>query len=336
MKRAAVLCFIFAAWAFAQPRPAATAAEAAVTAAYRQLEKSDRDGDADLWLSLHDRATRAPIDEAALSNLRAAVKARGPEPGLRYQPSVVRAEGNNAVVIGSITGSRRDPGPRYHSVRYVMEDGEWKIAEEVMNNVPIDPRAAFALVPPADGAFLRAGSPWKTVPYAALNTAYFKPEQLPWKMQATQDDAFLYVRFESGAPLAAPGFELRPSELPREGPQVIKILPAAGPTFEFRAGPIIETRFKYNQATKKNDNRYFTQYSLDVSHATRGAQTGENIFRTSTDKTFGQLVTVQDRYLDIRIPLQALGLDPARRTPIGLEEFNSVPKILPYRVVLQR
>ena len=333
MKRAAVLCFIFAAWAFAQTRPAATAAEAAVTAAYQQLEKSDRDGDADLWLRLHDRAMRAPLDEAAVNHLRASVKARGPEPALRYQPSVVRAVGDNAVVIGSITGSKRVAVPRYHSVRYVIEDGEWKIAEEVMNNIPIDPHAAFALVPPVDGAFLRAGSPWNTVAYAALNTAYFKPQQLPWKMQATQDDTFLYVRFESSAPLAAPGLELRPSELPPEGPQVVKILPASGPSFEFKAGPIIETRFKYDPAAKKNNNRYFMQYSLDLSYATRGVQTGENIFRTGTDARSGQLVSVQDRYLDIRIPLQALGLEPARRTPISLEEFNSVPKILPYRVV---
>src|SRR5271170_4593589 len=112
MKRAAVLPLICALSACAQPRPAANAAEAAVTAAYRQLEKSDRDGDADLWLRLHDRATRAPLDEAAVNNLRAGVKARGPEPALRYQPAVVRAVGNNAVVIGSITGSKRDTGPR--------------------------------------------------------------------------------------------------------------------------------------------------------------------------------------------------------------------------------
>jgi hypothetical protein len=334
MKRAALLCFIFAAWAFAQTRPAATAAESAVTTAYRQLEKSDRDGDPDLWLSLHDRATLAQMGETGMNGMRAAVKARGPEAALRYQPAVVRAVGNNAVVIGTITGSKRDASARYHSVRYVIEDGEWKIAEEVMSNVPLDPRAAFALVPPADGAFLRAGSPWRTVPYAGLNTASFRPEQLPWKMQATQDDAFLYVRFESSAPLAAPGVEMEKSKLPPEGPQVIKILPASGPSFEFRAGPIIETRFKYNQA-KKNDNRYFMQYSLDVSHATRGVQIGDTIFRTSTDARFGQLVSVQDRYLDVRIPLQALGLDPARRTTISLEEFNSVPKILPYRVALQ-
>ncbi len=335
MKRAVVLLLIFAGLACTQPRPAATAAEAAVTAAYRQLEKADRDGDPDLWLRLHDRATLAQMGETGMNGMRAAVKARGPDPALGYQPAVVRAAGKNAVVIGSITGSKGVGGTRYHSVRYEMEDGEWKIAEEVMNNISIDPRAAFALVPPADGAFSRAGSPWKTVPYAALNTAYFRPEQLPWKMQATQDDAFLYVRFESSAPLAAPGFEMEKSTLPPEGPQVVKILPAVGPSFEFRAGPIIETRFKYNQATKKNDNRYFMQYSLDVSHATRGVQIGDNIFRTSSDDRFGHLVTVQDRYLDIRIPLQALGLDPARRTPISLEEFNSVPKILPYRVALQ-
>jgi hypothetical protein len=333
MKRAAVLLLIFAGSACTQTRPAASAAEVSVTAAYRQLEKADRDGDGDLWLRLHDRATLAQMDEAGMNSMRAAIKARGPDPGLRYQPAVVRAAGNNAVVIGSITGSKGPGGTRYHSVRYAMEDGEWKIAEEVSSNVALDPRAVFGLVPPADGAFLRAGSPWKTVSYAGLNTAYFRPEQLPWKMQAAQDDAFLYVRFESASPLAAPGFEIEKSTLPPEGPQVIKILPAVGPSFEFRAGPIIETRFKYNQATKKNDNRYFMQYSLDVSHATRGVQTGDTIFRVSSDGRFGHLVTVQDRYLDVRIPLEALGLDPARRTPISLEEFNSVPKILPYRVI---
>jgi hypothetical protein len=336
MQRTALLLALSVIYGFAQTPARPTPAESAVTAAYKQLEKAARDGDPDLWLSLHNQATRAQTDEATLNGMRASAKRRGPNPSVRYSLSAVRVLGSRAAVIGSITGLRAGSTEvSYHSLRYVLESGEWKIADETVTDTPPDRRSIYALAPPESGAFLRANSPWATVAYADLNSARFKPEQLPWKMQATQDDAFLYIRFEAAMPLPATGLEIqKTADLP-EPPGTVKILTSTGPGFEFQLGPVMQTKATYNEATKKYDNRYFVQYSLAVRNATRGVQTGDDIFHASTDDQFGNLVTANGRFLEIRIPLAALGLNPALHPVIRLEEFNSLPKILPYRVIVR-
>jgi hypothetical protein len=296
-----------------------------------------------LGLSDAARAQQRPEDAVVAAYLRHMAQSGRPNPQIRYQPVVVRVQKNAAVVIGN-TVAPKEAGLTnpHHSVYLVLEAGEWKIAEERASDSPIDPAAVYALVPPDDGLFRRSQSPWQSVAYAALNTRRFAPADLPWKMQAIQDESFLYVRFEAASVLPLPGAEIRKAEGARfpetgtpPGPPVMKIslMAPARKDFEFQAGSVIQTRATLDEGTKKYNNRYFIQYSLTVRSATQGTESGKEVFTRDTSDGFGKLVTVRDRYLEIEIPLQALGLSAAQRATIRLEEYNSLPLILPYQVV---
>jgi hypothetical protein len=121
-----------------------------------------------------------------------------------HWPSVPAAQG---VVIARIEGSAGKE-VQYEAIRFVLEGTAWKVEEESFSQSPVDPRSLYALLPPPDGAFARAGSPWSGIPYADSNTKFFKENELPWKMQAMQDESYLYVRFETKSSLPASGTEI--------------------------------------------------------------------------------------------------------------------------------
>jgi hypothetical protein len=112
----------------------------------------------------------------------------------------------------------------------------------------------------------------------------------------------------------------------------IKISEAAGgqtataQAFSVQASDVIQTRATFDEKGNANSNRFFVVYSLtlrDPSDAT--------IFDSNTDETYSHLVAVQDRFLDLRIPLKSLGLKTS--PAVSLEEANSLAKILPYQVL---
>src|SRR5207249_882467 len=113
------------------------------------------------------------------------------------------------AVIGSITAADGSQFKMpYHWALFTFEAGAWKLESETSPNEPIDPAALYAFVPPEGGAFTRARSPWTSVPYAAVSPKVFKirDDDCPfWKMQATFDDSFLYMRLEASSLLPQTG-----------------------------------------------------------------------------------------------------------------------------------
>lgn len=319
----------------------ADAQEDAVKAAYKSLETAARNGDGQLWLTLQSKSRLADVTE---QNRQSILKGAYRDPSIRYEPIVVRVLGNNAVLIGKFIRASQ-PGAKYsyHTVKYVLEDNQWKITAEAFSETPVDPISVWALLPPEDGSFSRARSPWSNIAYAGLNTKAFRPADLPWKMQATADESFLYIRFEAASPLPAPGSEIHkpPTNTgfvdpgtPPGPPSMVMKLGGNGPTqktVEFKAETQVLTRSTFDASGKANSYRYFVTYYLGVRQPTRGVQVGDAIFGTSIPDSPG-LIDVHDRFLDLKIPWKAIGWSGGRPTSVQIQEFNSLPQILPYQV----
>jgi len=56
------------------------------------------------------------------------------------------------------------------------------------------------------------------------------------------------------------------------------------------------------------------------------------LFSDGTSNSFDPLVAVQDRFLEVKIPLKSLGVE-AERPGHEIREANSLAKILPYSVI---
>jgi hypothetical protein len=316
--------------------------EDALKAVYKSIETAVRNGDGQLWLRLQSKNTLDEMPEQAKQNI---LQGGYRDPSIRYEPIVVRVQSNDAILIGRfIRTSQPGASYTYESVRFAREGGEWKITAEASSNTPLDPNSIWALLPPEDGAFARAQSPWPRIPYAGLNTKFFNPSQLNWKMQATVDESFLYVRFEAASALPAPGLEIHKSgnsPLPETGappgpPWMVVTLGEGGPTpksMEFQTGVQVETRSTFDKAGKANSYRYFVSYSLSAWQPTHAVQAGNQIFnRSTTDSDSFSLIFVHDRFLDVRIPLKAVGWSAARPPAIRIQEYNSSAQIRPYQV----
>jgi hypothetical protein len=316
---------------------AAPRSEDGVMAAYRLLEKANREGDGELLLSLQTHEATAGMTDAQRS---AFPKRFPPDPGLHYVPLAAGASGSHGAVIARIEGSTRATG-KYESVKLVLEDGSWKVDRESFDDSPLDARGLYALLPPEDGAFARAGSPWAAVPYSVSNTQFFKESELDWKMKATRDESFLYVRFEAKSLLPAPGTEMYKDKAHPESPVDTGVPPppvmkikldeaGAGTThneeFSFQASDVLRTRATFDKIGKANSNRFFVVYALSLR-----STSDATILDTNTDDTVAQMVAVNDRFFDLKIPLKSLGVE-GNKSAITLQEANSFAKILPYQV----
>ncbi|HXH50594.1 MAG TPA: hypothetical protein VNM47_14735 [Terriglobia bacterium] len=251
-----------------------------------------------------------------------------PDPSVRYTLIGVRIRNDHAAVLGKITRSTSS-APQYYLGKLVLEKGAWKIAEDLLDQRPIDASALEAAIPPVGGAFSHSGSPWKKVPYAGINTKWFKENQIDWKLQATADESFLYIRFESKTPLPAPGTEI-PRTDKAEGippsPNVMVIRTAGGKNFSLVLSSNPMTRATFDEAGRATSNRFFVQYSFALKNPA-----GATLFSDSTRDTFDPLIAVQDRFLDPRLPLKCLSVETAGSS-IEIKEANSLAKILPYQV----
>ncbi len=139
--------------------------EDAVISTYRLLEKANREGDGALLFNLQSREALAKMSDAQKAEFPKRFPA---DPGLQYVPLAVGASGSHGVVIGRMDGSATNTC-KYEAVKFLLADGAWKVGVESMSDAPLDPRGLYALLPPADGAFMRAGSPWASIPYAISN-----------------------------------------------------------------------------------------------------------------------------------------------------------------------
>lgn len=308
----------------------------AILAAYKLREKAFRDADGALWLSLQSRETLERITPAQKEGLAHFVA----QPAIQYVPLASAAVNRHGAVIGRIDGSALSF--RYEVIKYALEDGAWKIASESMSENPIDSRCLSAILPPADGAFSRAGSPWAGVPYAEPNTRFFKETELEWKMRATSDESFLYVRWEAKGALPPSGAEIHPddhskgSAIARGGPSappVMEIhLSGSGANgqarvFSLQTAAGTRTKATFGDDGRATSNRYFVLYQIALRD-----DKNESFFDNDSEDTFTHLVSVQERFLDVRIPLKSLDLDGKNRAEIDLKEGNSLAKILPYHV----
>lgn len=310
---------------------------AEVAAAYKQIEKAMHDGDGKLYLSLMDSKTRSQMDAHNTASLERGIP---PQPWVHLEPVAVRARGDQAFVIGSFDDPQSPDSAKSYLVRYVREGDGWKIADLTVADRPPYGPAIHAYFPPEPGTFTRAGAPWPKVPYAELNTKFFKPEDLPWKLQATRDATFLYLRFEAPTPLPAPKVEIPeaetksiphgiPSGLPNMRIEVTSE-PGRGTvtksSFDLQVGTNIGSHATFDDSGKANSQHYFLAYTLMVQN-----DRNEWLF-DSEPGAFNDLMTVHERFIDLRIPLEAIGIASASDAEIEVREANSFAKILPIRV----
>jgi hypothetical protein len=306
-------------------KPAAS--EQSVLAAYQKMQEADRKGDAELWFSLRDKKTLDTMNPAVKAAIRKGGRSR---PGVRYEPGLVRVRSDRAVLIGKVT----DPAAgttQFQSVVFVIENGAWKVSREQWSETAIDPFVLFGLLPPDSGAFLLAGAPWKRVPYAVINTEVVGKKDVMWKMQATYDESFVYLRYEWFAEIPQPGSKVKP-ELAASGktggppappPMQIKIR-GAGP--EFESGQHDLTVSVNDVVSTSASGQSTVNYSMSIKNAA-----GEDAFEYSIgNDSAGRLLGVQDRFVDLRIPLGGLGVTDAAKAKVQLEEAGSVLHILPY------
>jgi hypothetical protein len=305
-----------------------------VETAYKALDQSVRTGNGPLYLSLLSKASLAITSEAQRVEFQKNVC---PRPSVYYQASAIRVEGNRAALIGSMIGSKSNS---YHHFDYVFEDGAWKLDHEVWSDQPFKPAALYAFLPPSRGSFTRAGLPWERIPYSRPDTKY-SPGKPHWKLQATQDDSFLYIRFDMGKAFPAPGAEIisKPgktfgSGLPPSPPVMTIDIRASVATdslsispLRMQSGPVSQSQATFGPDGHATSNRYFLQYSLCLSSADL-----KILFTNSTNDSFPKLISAQGQFLDISLPLGSLDV-PANTTPnISIRESSFPSGILPYNV----
>jgi len=199
----------------------------------------------------------------------------------------------------------------------------------------------YGLLPPDPGSFARSGS-WRRVPYASPNLQILGKKDVIWKMQATFDEAFLYVRYEWAAELPAPGARVKPelADAGRTGgpppppPMRIKVTGAdVDPSdtqreLTFSVSDVLSTRGAFDGQAKGASKGFFVGYSLYVKKAS-----GEDVFDYSLgNDSSGHLLAVQDRFIEVRIPLGGLGIGERTQSKLQLEEADAVLRILPYTV----
>jgi hypothetical protein len=299
----------------------AQTADVPVIAVLKQLEHAEQTADYKNWIALWDRATQ---EKAAGRDMP-----MRPQPSLQYKPTKTVVQGDQAALIVEASGDR------HISMRFVREDGAWKIADQVWSDQPQDPHSIYALVPPADGAFARAGSPWQNVPFAAPNPRYqqvFKVGALKWKLQAVRDESYIYVRIESEAPLPAANSEVT-SEAAARIDTGVKI---AWPVFKLRVtgkipsefscniGANIGDRSTFDDSGKANSHFHFVAYSMSLS------QGDVHVFDASAN---GKLMLVSRNAIEARIPIKSVDADAAAK--IEILDANGDPNgatgsIMPY------
>jgi hypothetical protein len=326
MKYFSVLCLlVFQAVAVADDadRLKASVTEQSVLETYKRMEQADRQGDAEAWFGLRDKKSLDAMNPAVKAAIRKGGRSR---PAVKYEPLVVRTGNGSAVLMGKIT----DPAAgttQFQSVLFVSEADGWKVSRELFSETAFDPFVLHGLLPPESGAFIRAGSPWKKVPYAAFNTAVLGKKEITWKMQAIYDESFVYIRFEWISDIPAPGSKISPETA------------AAGKTGGPPPPPAIQ--IKVNSAepggrsltvaasdmmSSSGANKASVNYSMQVKNAA-----GDDIFAYSLgNDSNGRLLSVQGRYIDVRIPLSGLEVAETAKPKIELEEVSSVLRLMPY------
>jgi len=285
--------------------------------AYKQLEQAVRTGNGKLYLSMQSQKRLAARGQAQAPD--------GPaDPSVRYAILGVRRRDDLAAVLGKITDSRGG-APQFYLVKFMKENSSWKVADDLISDQPMDASVLYAAVPPVDGSFVRAGSPWGQLPDAATNPR-FTASGIKWNLRATRDESFLYVRFEARIPLPAPDTELSKSESTPQAPDSMIIKTGAGKQFGLQVADNPTTRATFGEDGRATSNRFFMQYSFSLRNAAH-----DDLFSEGTGNSIAPLINVEQQFVTVKIPLKCLGIDSTDST-IEISEANSIAKILPYPV----
>jgi hypothetical protein len=261
-----------------------------VLAVYRQMEKAEQSGDANAWIGLWSRQSASEAEK-----MRSRVR---PRPDLHYTSSKVFVQRDDAALLGQFGKDQ------FLSMRFVKEDGRWKIKDEVFSDKAYPAESVYAMIPPAAGAFERAGAPWQNVA-PALDKA--NAARQGWQVRATYDESFLYIRIESSTPMPAPGSQ---AEKPPMGWPVMKVGVSGVGEFVLHATANIGDQATFDEKGRANSHRHYVAYWLMLERA------DQMIFQAWAGLHPDPLVQAGDKFLDVRVPLRTMGVVDASHTKI--------------------
>jgi hypothetical protein len=263
-----------------------------VLAVYKAMEKAEQSGDADGFIGLWSRET--------VSNAEGMRPYIRPRPDVLYKSSRVFVQGDEAALLGQ-------SGPdQFQIMRFVREDGRWKIKDQVFGDKAPHPDSVYAMIPPATGAFARAGEPWPSVT-PAFDAA--GAGRQGWQLRATYDESFLYIRIESSKPIPAPGTT---AEMPPGGWPVMKAGVSGVGEFVLHVNANIGDQATFDKSGRANSHRPFVSYWLMLERADR------MIFQATAGPDPEPLVQAGDHFFEVRVPLRTMGVADARQTKITL------------------
>jgi hypothetical protein len=281
MRRLICLCLLTCAIGSVAQRP-----EDQVLAVYGQLEKAVQTGDASkTFVGLWSREKMSDAEK-----MRSMVH---PQPDMHYTASRVFVQGEEAVLLGQygISGGEKE----YLSLRFVREDGRWKISNFAASDKPYPQDSVYAMIPPPPGAFERSGSPWQNVA-PALDKA--NAARQGWQLRAAYDESFLYIRIESSAPMPAPGTR---ADKPPMGWPVMKINVSGVGEFVLHATANIGDQATFDKNGQANSHRPYVAYWLMLERGDK------MIFQTWADTHPDPLIQTQGNALEVRVPLRTMG-----------------------------
>jgi len=279
-----------------------------VLAVYKQLEKAVQTGDADhsfvgLW-------SREKTSEA--EKMRALVQ---PQPEVRYTAQKVFVQGDEAVLLGQYSKEG------FLNMRFVTEDGRWKIREFMFSDKAYPVESVYAMIPPPAGAFERAGAPWENVS-AGLDKAAASKQG--WQVRATYDESYLYIRIESSAPMLAPGTR---AEKPPMGWPVMKIGVTGAGEFVLHADANIGDQATFGEDGRANSHSHYVAYWLMLERADK------MVFQTWVGLQPDPLIRTGGHFLDVRIPMRTMSAVSPAKIVIGDAQW---PKSVLFSMEAQR
>ena len=267
-----------------------------VLAVYRQMEKAVQTGDANTFVGLWSRESASEAEK-----MRPLIH---PQPDLHYTSSKVFVQGDQAVLLG------RYGKDGYLSMRFAQEDGRWKIKGQVFSDKAYPAESIYSMLPPAAGAFERAGTPWRNIA-PAFDQAH--AAQHGWQVRATYDESFLYVRIESSKPIPAPG---SPAETPPMGWPVMKVGVSGIGEFVLHASANIGDQATFDPSGHANSHRHYVAYWLMLERA------DQMVFQAWAGLDPHLLVQAGDHFFEVRVPLRTMGIVDAAHTKITVGDAS--------------
>ena len=307
----------------------ATPQEKAVLESYRLLEKALQTGDGRLWLDVHDEEIRTAMTGSPHYQ-EMITKGMRPRPHARYEDSRVIVQKDEAAVFGKFSDEDFKTS-QYSAVRFVLENAGWKVAEELSSDSPI---AESSFLPPPESGFFN-DDPWQGIAYARRDASASDAGANDWKIQATFNAPYLYVRFEHTV-----------YELPQVGEEALQAgqtgAPAMPPVvrldigspgkeaglqeYYIQTGDVTTTKAEFGPDGKATVHRYFVNYSLHVTDKDQ-----RSIF-TSDAMSSHPLIAVSGSAIIVKIPVESLGLDPQKPQPMVLRDAEVPGRFAPYAV----